>query len=43
MARLHGGCLRLEDNGPGLRVRLQLPPDGDPGPRQDARDDTAAA
>ncbi|MGD9502118.1 MAG: sensor histidine kinase [Methyloceanibacter sp.] len=25
VARLHGGCLRLEDNGPGLRVVLALP------------------
>ena len=25
VAKLHGGILRLEDNGPGLRVVLDLP------------------
>jgi signal transduction histidine kinase len=29
VARLHGGSLRLEDNGPGLRVVLALPIEGD--------------
>jgi signal transduction histidine kinase len=29
VARLHGGGVRLEDNGPGLRVILTLPKRGD--------------
>jgi signal transduction histidine kinase len=32
VAHLHGGEVRLEDNGPGLRARLVLPARGDPGP-----------
>jgi signal transduction histidine kinase len=36
VARLHGGVLRLEDNGPGLRAVLALP-------RQEVRDQAEAA
>lgn len=32
IARMHGGELRLEDNGPGLRATLSLPADPETGP-----------
>ena len=36
VAQLHGGEVRLEDNGPGLRVVLSLPLTRDPGGTRNA-------